>query len=387
MHNKLSLVQLGLLLFLLVGCSKSSLAPVSHSVQYFDNGLAKTPAMGWSSWFGFQAHIDENTVKSIADYIAASGLKDAGYQYVNIDDGWELPQRKDGHLQADPAKFPGGIKALADYVHARGLKLGVYSSVGDQTCLHNAGSYGHEQTDAQDFADWGVDYLKFDYCQYSGSNVVLDFQRMGACLMNTGRPIVYSIVLGFYADWAASCGNSWRTYADYGGSWSQMEDVINHNELGAAAQRPGNWNDPDNIHPGLGTLTLLEEQTELSLWAVSAAPLIMGNDPRKLNTAQLALLTNPEVLAIDQDALGIQGTLVWKDQTGHLKLYVKKLADGSVACLLVNFNDDSRSATLSLAYHHVRDVWQRTDLNVPFKTSMAFSIPAHGVLFLKCSQN
>ena len=262
------------------------------------NGLAKTPPMGFNDWNAFGCNVSEQLIEQTADYFVSSGLKAAGYEYVNIDDCWlEKTRSADGHLVPDPVKFPDGIKGTADYVHSLGLKLGIYEDAGTETCAGYPGSLGHEQTDAEDFAAWGVDYLKYDNCYNQSDGSLADFEHrytaMGDALKNTGRQIVYCICEWGQNDpwkWAGDIGNLWRTTGDISDNWSSLKSIIAANSQLAQYAHPGAWNDPDMLEVGNGGMTDTEYKTHFSLWAEMAAPLLIGTDLRKATPETLAIL-------------------------------------------------------------------------------------------------
>ncbi|HVW83116.1 MAG TPA: glycoside hydrolase family 27 protein, partial [Bryobacteraceae bacterium] len=254
--------------------------PAPHTVAA--NGMAKTPPMGWNSWNKFHARIDDKTIREIADTMAANGMKDAGYQYINIDDGWQWKRDESGKMMPNP-NFPD-MKALAAYVHSKGLKLGIYSSPGPRTCGGFEGSYGHEELDSKTFAEWGIDFLKYDWCSASrvwqDSDMRAAYQKMGDALEKSGRKIVYSLCQYGRADageWGPLVGgNLWRTTGDIRDSWQSMSSIgFSQSDL-AKFTRPGWWPDPDMLEIGNGGMTPLEYRTHMSLWAMISAPLIAG---------------------------------------------------------------------------------------------------------------
>ncbi len=285
--------------------------PELHKVPY--NGLAKTPPMGWNSWNKFAGKVDDPGVRAAADAMVASGMKDAGYQYINIDDTWELDRDAQGNIRTNK-KFPD-MKALADYVHSKGLKIGIYSSPGPNTCAGYEGSYGHELQDARTYAGWGIDYLKYDWCGagniYKDSDMQAVYQKMGDALHSVGRPIVFSLCQYGRSDvwkWGPDVGgNLWRTTGDIRDAWDSMTKIgFNQNDLAPYAA-PGHWNDPDMLEIGNGHMTDTEYQTHMSLWSMLAAPLLAGNDLQSQTKETLAILTNRDVIAVDQDPAGKQG--------------------------------------------------------------------------------
>jgi alpha-galactosidase len=359
-----------------------------------DNGLAKTPPMGWNSWNLFAGRIDDQTVRTMADAMVSSGMRDAGYIYVNIDDTWEGVRNAEGKLEPNH-KFPD-MKALADYVHSKGLKLGIYSSPGPRTCAGYPGSYGHAKQDARTYADWGIDYLKYDWCSarniYKNDDLQPVYQEMGAALQATGKPIVYSLCeygWGSVEKWGPAVGgNLWRTTGDIRDSWESMIDNVEKQVATAPYAGPGHWNDPDMLEIGNGHMTEDEYRTHMSLWALAAAPLLAGNDVRSMTDATKAILLNKEVIAIDQDPLGKQASPV---KNGDLEMWVKQLADGSVAVGVVNLGASAAQATVKAselglggAVNKARDVWAHQDVQFAGGAYRA-PLPSHGVLLLRVS--
>src|ERR1700674_2228363 len=312
--------------------------PAIHKVA--DNGLAKTPPMGWNSWNKFAGRVDDAAVRGMADAMASNGMKEAGYQYINIDDTWEAGRDAQGNITTNK-KFPD-MKALADYVHGKGLKIGIYSSPGPNTCAGYEGSYGHEEKDARTYAAWGIDYLKYDWCGartlYTDEEMPALYQIMGDALLKTKRPIVYSLCQYGRLDvwkWGADVGgNLWRTTGDIRDAWDSMTRIgFGQNDLAPYA-KPGHWNDPDMLEIGNGAMSETEYKTHMSLWALLAAPLLAGNDLRSIAPAILAILTNREVIAVDQDKDGKQGKQVWK--SGDQEIWVRPLSGGAHAVALFN---------------------------------------------------
>jgi len=362
------------------------------------NGLALTPPMGFNDWNAFGCDVDEQLIKQTADFFVDSGLKAAGYRYVNIDDCWQLKQRSaDGHLVPDPAKFPDGIEGTADYVHAKGLKLGIYSSAGDTTCAGYPASFGHETTDANDFAAWGVDYLKYDNCGARDTPETKDgyierYSRMRDALAATGRPIVYSLCeWGNFdpASWAGGVGNLWRTTGDIGDSWSSLRSIIRKNMGLYAAAQPGAWNDPDMLEVGNGGMTDTEYRTHFGLWAMMSAPLLIGTDLREASQSTMDILGNREVIALDQDSLGRQAKPI-SDADGHV-VFAKPLSGGDVAVALYNESDTAatirttaKAAGLPAADGYaLRDVWRHRSTETA--GGIAASVPAHGTVIYRVS--
>ena len=366
--------------------------PPLHPVPY--NGLAKTPPMGWNSWNLFAEKVDDKTVRTMADAMVSSGMRDAGYIYVNIDDTWEGVRDASGVL-ATNHKFPD-MKGLADYVHSKGLKIGIYSSPGPRTCGGYPASYGHEEQDAKMFAAWGIDYLKYDWCSastiYKDAQLQPVYQKMGEALHATGRPIVYSLCeygLGSVEKWAPQVdGNLWRTTGDIRDEWDSMMDNIDKQVPTAPYAGPGHWNDPDMLEVGNGHMSDDEYRTHMSLWALTAAPLLAGNDIRTMTDTTRSILLNKEVIAIDQDPLGKQASPV---KAGKLETWIKPLKDGSVAVGVVNLDAASATAAIKASdlpvkgtVKSARDLW--THQPVKFADGQySTTIPSHGILLLRVS--
>ncbi|WP_344489772.1 NPCBM/NEW2 domain-containing protein [Nonomuraea monospora] len=353
---------------------------------------AATPPMGFNNWNAFGCDVSERLIKETADVLVSSGLKDAGYQYVNIDDCWSLRERgPDGRLVPDPAKFPGGIAGVADYVHDKGLKLGIYGDAGTKTCAGYPGSLGHEELDAQTWADWGVDYLKYDNCNNQSDGSQEDYIRrytaMRQALDKTGRVIVYSICEWGTSQpwtWAKGVGHLWRTTGDISDNWASLRSIIRQNAPLAPYAGPGHWNDPDMMEIGNGGMTATEYRTHLSMWAMMAAPLIIGTDLRAASAETLSILGNRALIAIDQDRLGVQGAVV-SDGNG-LMVLDKPLANGDRAIALYNSTDTL--ATVSVATgltglrpagaYRLTDVWSGAETQV--KSTISAGVPAHGTV-------
>ncbi|MYS24597.1 glycoside hydrolase family 27 protein [Streptomyces sp. SID4948] len=355
--------------------------------------------MGFNNWNSThcRADFDEAMVEGIADLFVSRGLEAAGYTYVNLDDCWALPQRDTrGDLVADPVRFPHGIKAVADYVHAKGLKFGLYSSAGTKTCDSNGfpGGLGHERQDAELWASWGVDYLKYDNCNNTGTDTRVRYQAMADALKATGRPILYSVCEWGSTQpwtWAPALGNSWRTTGDIGDSWSSMIGIVHQNQALAGYARPGAWNDPDMLEVGNGGMTDTEYRTHFSLWSEMAAPLLIGSDLRGASAATLAILKNTDVIAVDQDPLGRQGTVV--SSGGGLVVMSKPLADGSRAVTLTDENASAGTVATTAAEigldgassYTVKDLWSKA---VSASTGpIAAVVPAHGTVMLRVTPN
>jgi alpha-galactosidase len=365
---------------------------LSYVARTADSSAAATPPMGWNSWNHFACKVTAADVRSAADAIASNGMKDAGYIYVNIDDCWEGGRDEKGRIQANQ-KF-GDMKALVDYVHGKGLKIGIYSSPGPKTCAGHEGSYGHEEQDAQQYADWGFDYLKYDWCSaekiYPRSQMVDVYKKMHDALVRTRRPIVFSLCQYGYGRvwrWGPSVGgNLWRTTEDITDKYDRMS-VIGFDQDGLEPfAGPGHWNDPDMLEVGNGGMNHDEYVTHMTLWVLLAAPLLAGNDLSKMTPETLSIITNRDVVAVDQDIKGVQGRRI--AQEGPLEVWAKPLADGSVAVGLFNRGESVSPITLSLkdigvqGSAKVRDLWQRQDLG-SFSGSYTADVPRHGAILIR----
>jgi len=355
-----------------------------------DTGVARTPPMGWNSWNHFGCDVSAQLIKETADAMAANGLRDAGYQYVVIDDCWQVARDARGRLVADTVRFPGGMKPLADYVHARGLKFGIYTDAGRQTCQGRPGTYGSEEVDARTFAEWGVDYVKEDWCYAAGLDAPTQYGKFRDALAKTGRPIVFSICEWGSAapwDWAPATGNLWRTTTDVEDTWTSMLSNLDISGQHPSAARPGAWNDPDMLEVGNGGMTDDEYRAHFSLWAMMAAPLIAGNDVRTMTPATRDILTNREVIAVDQDSLGVQGALV-SERAPELQVWMKPLRDGARAVVLLNRSGLQTVVSASwwrlriAGPARVRDLWGHADLGT-FTDRFSATVPAHGVVMVR----
>ncbi|HEY0263033.1 MAG TPA: glycoside hydrolase family 27 protein [Granulicella sp.] len=373
--------------------------------------VAATPPMGWNSWNHFAGKVTDADVRSAADALVATGMRDAGYVYVNIDDTWQGQRDAQGVLQTNE-RFPD-MKALADYVHSKGLKFGIYSSPGDQTCAHYAGSLGHEEQDAKLYASWGVDFLKYDLCSFNKvllqaaagqsnayeaaqikKRVMIDaYKKMGEALKATGRPIVYSLCqYGVDQPWIWGPGlgaNMWRTTDDINDTYARMI-AIGFSQAGLSKYAgPGHWNDPDMLEVGNGKMTEDEYKTHMSLWVILASPLLAGNDLSKMTDADKAILMNKDAIAIDQDALGKQGDRLY--ESGDLDVWTKPLSGGRVAVGLFNRSWSLRDISVDLAQigfpkgANVRDVWKGKDLG-HVNGTYTDTVPKHGVTLLIVSK-
>jgi len=355
-----------------------------------NNGLGLTPQMGWNSWNHFGCGINEQLIKDTANAIVSSGLADAGYKYVNMDDCWAYSRDAQNNIQPDPKGFPSGIKALADYVHSLGLKFGLYSDAGTKTCAGRPASLGYETNDANSYASWGVDYLKYDNCYDDGTPPEKRYPVMRDALNATGRSIFFSMCewgVDYPPAWAPAVGNSWRTTGDISDNWNSMTANLDKNDEGAAAAGPGGWNDPDMLEVGNGGMNFSEYRAHFSLWCLVKAPLLIGCDVTNLSNDTLYILTNPEVIAINQDPLGIQGRKV--SNVSGLEVWAGPLSDGAVAVVL--FNRSPERAAISASFQdigvtksqaNVRDLWAHQDLGV-FEHEFIATVDPHDVVMVR----
>jgi len=371
------LLWLGLIALLPAALAAQS---TQEMVNKTPNGLALTPPMGWNSWNKFACNVNEQTVRDTADAMVSSGMRDAGYQYVVIYDCWQGPRDPCGVITADTLKFPSGIKALADYVHSRGLKFGIYSDAGRLTCGGRPASQGHEYQDALTYARWGVDYLKYDWCNTGERNAREAYAVMADALRSSGRDIVFSMCEWGTASpwlWAKNTANLWRTTGDISDDFATKKKghdwehpvlmLVDLNEPLWPFAGPGHWNDADMLEVGNGGMTPDEYRAHISLWAMMASPLMAGNDVAHMDETTRSILLNKEVIAVDQDRLGAQGHRMWKDV--DREIWVKPLAGGARAVLLFNRGEAPvaiRATAEQLGYPagvraKVRDLWAHKD--------------------------
>jgi len=354
--------------------------------------LAQTPPMGWNSWNKFACEVSEQLIREMADAMVSSGLREAGYQYVNIDDCWQVSRDAQGNIVADLTRFPSGIKALADYVHGKGLKLGVYTDAGRLTCQKRPGSFDHELQDAKTYASWGVDYVKVDWCYSEGLDPEVQYVKFRDALAQAGRRIVFSICnWGVKAPWrwGPKTGNLWRTTGDISDKYDSMSLIgFSQNGLEKFAG-PGHWNDPDMLEVGNGGMDRDEYRTHMALWALLAAPLLAGNDLRSMTAETKEMLTNGDVLAVDQDSKGMQGHRIWEE--GPLEIWAKPLADQSQAVGLFNRSEAPLKMTLDFKAislngpAKVRDLWEHKEIGT-VRDSYTVEVPKHGVVLVKVSR-
>ena len=367
--------------------------------------VAQTPPMGWNSWNYFAAKVDDKGVRAAADQIVSSGMRDAGYIYVNIDDTWEGQRDSNGVLHTN-SKFPD-MKALADYVHSKGLKLGIYSSPGPKTCAGYEGSLGHEEQDAKMYADWGIDYLKYDLCSFIPAVMqkqapndkaaqmrlmIAAYDKMAKALKATGRPIVFSLCqYGWDSpwEWAPELGgNLWRTTGDIEARWQSIYDIFEQQKGLAQYAGPGHWNDPDMLEVGNGKLSPAENRTHFSMWAMLAAPLLAGNDLPNMKPEIKSILTNRDVIAIDQDPLGHQARYVYSG--GQVEVWMRDLKDGAKAIAIINIGSDRVSThpfhldlkQLGLnGTQHAKELWSGKELDLT--DNMDIELNNHDVRLLR----
>ena len=390
-------------LFLLLGVVAAAfIAPVrAHDSLHLDApkpDLAATPPMGWNSWNKFGCNIDEATVRREADAMAASGLAAAGYRYIVIDDCWQKSRDAAGDIVADAERFPGGIRALADYVHAKGLKFGLYSDAGALTCGGRPGSAGHEFQDARQYARWGVDYLKFDWCNTGTRDAEAAYTIMAKALRESGRAIVLSICewgTSHPERWGPAVGHLWRTTGDIYDVWqghrdwsSGMVDILDLQVDAWRHSGPNRWNDPDMLEVGNGGMTTTEYESHFSLWAMLAAPLIAGNDLSAMSPDTLRILANRDVVAIDQDALGQQARRIWKD--GDQEIWARALQGADLAVVL--FNRGPQTMPMRVTWEQlnlpgrakadVKDLWSHR-VTRDVRGGTGGPVASHGVLMLR----
>jgi alpha-galactosidase len=385
----------------------------AESAQALENGVGRTPPMGWNSWNTFGCNINETLIHQVVDAMAGNGMRDAGYQYVVIDDCWFNPNRDaNGNLQGDPNRFPSGMKALGDYIHGKGLKFGIYESPMAETCAQyfnswpgSTGSLGHEAQDARQFAAWGVDYLKYDWCSPNGTidDQVRTFSTMRDALAAAGRPILYSInsnsihaKTGPQRNWG-DVANIWRTTEDITNAWDTgqtngypmgVQNIINVTVPLAAYAGPGHFNDPDMMEVGRGGMTDTEMRSHFAMWAMMAAPLIAGNDVRSMDSATRTILLNQNLIAIDQDTLGVQAAQVSFD--GTRRVFAKRLANGDVAVALLNQGSTTTTISTTAAAvgksgtsFSLRDAWSNSVTTTT--GGISASVPGHGTVVYRLS--
>ena len=391
----------------------SNLISTSYAQKF--EGMALTPPMGWNSWNKFACDIDENLVKQVADAMVATGMKDAGYTYINIDDCWHGERDSLGFIHPNPQHFPSGMKALSDYVHSKGLKLGIYSDAGWKTCGGRPGSRGYEFQDAMTYASWGIDYLKYDWCNTEALNAEGAYLTMRDALYKAGRPIVFSLCEWGNNkpwEWGAAIGHLWRTTGDIYNcfdcikdhgtwkSWGVMYILDMQDGLRKYAG-PDHWNDPDMMEVVNG-MSVNEDRAHFSMWAMLAAPLIAGNDLRNMNKETLEILTNRDVISVDQDSLGIQGFKY--SSKDSVEIWFKPLVKGDWAMCILNRSKENKNVTFDWKNENViddifkkeanfktvefrvKDLWTKKELQST-KTKLDVTVPSHDVAMYRLIKN
>jgi alpha-galactosidase len=383
-----------------------ALFTITLYAQNFED-LAPTPPMGWNSWNYFGCDVSEELIRQTADAMVSSGMKDAGYEYIVIDDCWQVDRDAEGNIMVDAERFPSGMKALADYVHSKGLKFGIYSCAGSATCEGRPGSRGYQFQDARQYAAWGVDYLKYDWCNNEGQNSTAAYKTMSDALKVCGRPIVFSICEWGRTkpwEWGEGIGHLWRTTPDIRNmfkgkvNWGGLgvTDIIDLNADLWRYAGPGHWNDPDMLEVGNAGLTHDENIAHFSMWAMLAAPLMAGNDLRNMNLEVKEILTNKEVIAVDQDPLGMQG-IRFLDM-GDQEVWVKFLENDEIAvCFLnraevpwkalydwqrLNIYHAGKAIRFGEQHYSMRDLWAHENTGTT-ADDLPLDIPPHGVLMLR----
>jgi alpha-galactosidase len=399
------MLRIFLLLFIVI----SLFSPSAYG-QKFEQ-LAMTPPMGWNSWNKFGCNVNESLIRETADAMVASGMKEAGYLYVNIDDCWHGKRDALGFIQPDPERFPSGMKALADYIHSKGLKFGIYSDAGWKTCGGRPGSRGYEYQDALTYAKWGVDYLKYDWCNTEGLKAEGAYLTMREALYAAGRPMVFSICEWGNDkpwDWGKKIGHLWRTTGDIyhcfdcvkdHGTWKSwgVLQILDMQKGLREHAGPGHWNDPDMLEVGNGMSTG-EDRAHFSMWSMLAAPLIAGNDLRNMSKETREILTNREVIAVNQDPLGVQGFQY--SAKDNVEVWFKPLKNDDWAMVILNRNTSARKvsfdwkseniadalskrdASFERTNYSLRDLWAGRDLGTT-RHALSAEIAPHDVLMLR----
>ncbi len=376
------------------------LIPFLGTMAQKTSGLALTPPMGWNSWNKFGCDINEKLIKEAADAMVSNGMNKAGYEYIVIDDCWQIDRKADGTIVVDSTRFPSGIKSLADYIHAKGLKFGIYSCAGTKTCQMRPGSNGYEVIDANTYASWGVDYLKYDWCNSEGIDPVKAYTDMSRALAKSGRPIVFSMCEWGSSrpwSWAQNVGHLWRTTGDIQDCWDCKRDwggmgwtTILDLQVGLEKYAgPGHWNDPDMLEVGNGHMKYNEYIAHFSFWCLLASPLMAGNDLSNMNDSIKNILLNTDAIAINQDKAGIQGKKVYDES--DFEIWAKPLQNGDVAIILFNRNEKKMNfpalweAAGIKGNLKVYDVWEHKNIGTTqqFKN---FSIDGHSVMFFRLTK-
>lgn len=374
------------------------LAVLSYNVsaQKF-NQIANTPPMGWNSWNKFGCDVSEKLIMGIADAMGSNKMVDAGYEYIVIDDCWQVGRDENGEIIVDKDRFPNGMKYLADYIHSKGLKFGIYSCAGTKTCQGRPGGRGYEFQDARTYARWGVDYLKYDWCNSSTQNAQASYEIMRNALYAAGRPVVFSLCEWGRSkpwEWAKDVGHLWRTTEDIVDRWDAMISIFDEQKDLAKYAGPGHWNDPDMLEVGNGGMSTEEYRTHFSLWCMLAAPLMAGNDLQNITKETLGILTNKEMITINQDTLGKQA-FCFRDN-GDYEIWIKKLAEEEKAICLLNRSDEVKTVEVNIPVllksndyywatdpyemknYYLRDLWEHKNVNTEENT-MSVTLPPHSV--------
>ena len=378
-----------------------------QTVMALDDGLARTPPMGWNNWYAFGCAVNEQIIRETAAAMAANGMKSAGYTYVNIDDCWQVGRDSSGTIAADPVKFPSGIRALADYVHGLGLKLGIYTDAGTATCAGRPGSLGYEDKDMLTYAQWRVDFVKVDWCNTSGLDPKTQYAKFRDAIVKattaTGQKMVFSICNWGVASpwtWGPQTGHMWRMAGDIPDRWLGFLRVVDKNEPLHPYARPGAWNDPDILQVGRAGMTDVEYRSQFSLWAMMAAPLLAGNDIRAMSAYTKETLTNSEVIAVDQDPLGVQGRVVRRNPSNDLQVWSRPLQPrvseaGKAVWAVALFNRMYNRKEMTVIWRDlglvdgsvvaVRDLWAHQDLALAqwSRTGYTVTVPQHGIIVLR----
>ena len=362
-------------------------------ISPLDNGVGITPPMGWNSWNKFGCMINEKLIMSTIDTLVSSGLAKAGYTYVNLDDCWQKSTRdENGKIQANPNSFPNGIKILADYAHSKGLKFGIYSDAGYGTCCNLPGSLGYEEIDAKTYEEWGIDYLKYDNCNSDGSPPKVRYPVMRDALLKINRTIYYSMCewgIDAPATWGKEVANSWRNTGDIEDNWKSMLNIIDSNNNWADYAGPGGWNDPDMLEVGNGGMTYEEYKVHFGLWSLSKAPLLIGCDITNMSEETFEILTNEEVIAINQDSLGVQGKKL--ESNDGKEVWGGPLSNNAFVIMLLNRGESPAEIEANFekigikkGEYVVRDLWEKKDLGV-FSESFKGTVNPHSGILVKLS--